>query len=45
MLKAKTVSLHPLSFGQAIDMLVKAKPQPQKKRALSKSNKRKDSTH
>jgi len=34
--KAKPVSLHPLSFEQAIDMLIKAKPKPQKKRAASK---------
>ena len=32
--KAKPVSLHPLSFEQAIDMLIKAKPQ--NKRATSK---------
>jgi hypothetical protein len=34
--KAKPVSLHPLSFEQAIDMLIKAKPKPQKKRAKPK---------
>jgi len=37
--KAKPVSLHPLSFEQAIDMLIKAKPQPQKKRAKKKRKK------
>jgi hypothetical protein len=36
--KAKPVSLHPLSFEQAIDVLIKAKPKPQKKRA--KQNKK-----
>ncbi|MEO6111874.1 MAG: hypothetical protein ABIQ24_08605 [Nitrospiraceae bacterium] len=36
--KAKPVSLHPLSFEQAIDMLVKAKPKPQKKRTKPKKN-------
>jgi len=43
--KAKPVSLHPLSFEQAIDMLIKAKPKPkpQKKKAMSKPNKRKKS--
>ena len=41
--KAKPVSLHPLSFEQAIDMLIKAKPKPQKKRAMSKPKKRKKS--
>lgn len=30
--KAKPVSLHPLSFEQAIDLLIKAKPKPQKKK-------------
>jgi hypothetical protein len=39
--KAKPISLHPLSFEQAIDVLIKAKPRPQKKRALSKPKKRK----
>jgi hypothetical protein len=42
--KAKPVSLHPLSFEQAIDMLIKAKPKPQKKRVMSKPKKRKKST-
>ena len=39
--KAKPVSLFPLSFEQAIDVLIKAKPKPQKKRAASKSKTRK----
>lgn len=34
--KAKPVSLFPLSFEQAIDVLIKAKPKPQKKKAASK---------
>jgi len=34
--KAKPISLHPLTFEQAIDVLIKAKPKPQKKRASSK---------
>jgi hypothetical protein len=38
--KAKPVSLSPLSFEQAIDALIKAKPKPQKKRTLSKPKKR-----
>jgi hypothetical protein len=29
--KAKPVSLYPLTFEQAIDALLKAKPKPQKK--------------
>jgi len=29
--KAKPVSLHPLSFEQVIDVLIKAKPKPRKK--------------
>lgn len=32
--KAKPISLHPLSFEQAIDVLIKAKPKPQKKKAV-----------
>jgi hypothetical protein len=40
--KAKPVSLHPLSFEQAIDVLIKAAPKPQKKRVF-KRNKRKKS--
>jgi len=28
--KAKPISLHPLSFEQAIDVLIKAKPKPKK---------------
>jgi hypothetical protein len=39
--KAKPVSLFPLSFEQAIDVLIKAKPRPQKKRALSQAKKQK----
>jgi hypothetical protein len=39
--KAKPISLFPLSFEQAIDVLIKAKSRPQKKRALSKPKKRK----
>jgi len=39
--KAKPVSLHPLSFEQAIDVLIKAPPKPQKRRAKSKTQKRK----
>ena len=42
--KAKPVSLFPLSFEQAIDVLIKAKPKPQKKRAMSKRNKPKNKT-
>ena len=38
--KAKPVSLHPLSFEQAIDVLIKTPPKPQKKRAMSKPKKR-----
>jgi len=39
--KAKPLSLHPLSFEQVIDVLIKAKPKPQKKRKISKSDMRK----
>ena len=39
--KAKPLSLHPLSFEQVIDVLIKAKPNPQKKRATTKPKKRK----
>ena len=42
--KAKPLSLHPLSFEQAIDMLIKAKPKPQKKQVLSTPKKRKKPT-
>ena len=31
--KAKPVSLHPLTFEQAIDMLIQTKPKPKKIRA------------
>jgi len=34
--KARPVSLFPLSFEQAIDMLIKAKSKPKKKIAKSK---------
>ncbi len=34
--KAKPVSLHPLSFEQAIDVLIKAKPKPQKTKSKPK---------
>jgi hypothetical protein len=37
--KAKPVSLFPLSFEQVIDVLMKAKPKPQKKRRSKKSKK------
>ena len=39
--KAKPVSLFPLNFEQAIDMLIRATPKPKKKRATSKPKKRK----
>jgi hypothetical protein len=39
--QAKPLSLHPLSFEQVIDVLIKAKPKPRKKRATSKPKKRK----
>ena len=42
--KAKPVSLHPLSFEQAIDALIKAPPKPQKPTAL-KPKKGKTSSH
>ena len=34
--KAKPVSLHPLSFEQAIDVLIKAKLKPQKTKSKPK---------
>ncbi len=37
--KAKPVSLHPLSFEQAIETLIKAQPKPQKKRVKAKPKK------
>lgn len=40
--KAKPISLHPLSFEQVIDVLIKAKPKPQKKRATSSPSKLKN---
>lgn len=36
--KAKPISLHPLSFEQAIDVLIKAKPKPQKKGSIKKTS-------
>ncbi len=39
--KAKPVSLFPLSFEQAIDVLIKASPKPKKKRAMQSKSKRK----
>jgi hypothetical protein len=39
--KAKPISLHPLSFEQVIDVLIKAKPKPQKKKAVSKKKRKK----
>jgi len=38
--KAKPVSLYPLSFEQAIDVLIKTAPKPQKKKVASKSKAR-----
>jgi hypothetical protein len=38
--KAKPVSLHPLSFEQAIDVLIKATPKPQKRRVKTKKPKK-----
>ena len=35
--KAKPLSLHPLSFEQVIDVLIKAKPKAPKKKKKSKS--------
>jgi len=37
--KAKPISLHPLSFEQAIDVLIRATPKPQKKRTPLKPKK------
>jgi hypothetical protein len=34
--KAKPISLHPLSFEEAIDILVKAPAKPQKKKSKQK---------
>jgi hypothetical protein len=34
--KAKPISLHPLSFEEAIDILLKAPPKPQKKKTTKK---------
>lgn len=41
--KAKPVSLHPLTFEQVIDVLIKSPPKPLKKRAKSKPKQRKKS--
>jgi hypothetical protein len=41
--KAKPVSLFPLSFEQAIDVLIKAAPKPQKSKTAPKLKKRKKS--
>ena len=38
--KAKPVRFHPLTFDQAIDVLIKAKPKPQKKRVTVSSKDR-----
>ena len=38
--KAKPVSLFPLSFDEALTMLIKTPAKPQKKRATSKLKKR-----
>jgi hypothetical protein len=38
---AKPISLYPLTFEQVINVLIKAKPKPQKKRVMSKPKKRK----
>lgn len=38
--KAKPISLHPLSFEEAIDILLKAPAKPKKKLATSKQKKR-----
>lgn len=32
--KAKPLSLHPMSFDQAIDVILKATPKPQKKQKI-----------
>lgn len=34
--KAKPISLHPLTFEQVIDVLIKTPPKPQKKRTARK---------
>jgi len=38
--KAKPISLHPLSFEEAIDILLKAPPRPKNKQATCKLTKR-----
>ena len=40
--KAKPLSLHPLSFEQVIDVLIKTKPKTQKKLGNTKDSKRKN---
>ena len=35
--KAKPISLYPMSFEQVIDVLIKAKPKPQKKQSQAQS--------
>ena len=37
--KAKPISLHHLSFDEALTMLIKAQPKPQKRRATPKMKK------
>jgi hypothetical protein len=39
--KAKPVSLHPLTFEQAIDVLIRAAPKPQKMKTASKVKRKK----
>ena len=39
--KAKPVSLHPLSFEQVIDVLIKTKPNPEKQKVVKKQSKSK----
>ena len=40
MSNAKPVSLHPLTFEQAIDLLIKTHPKPQKKSVKTKNRKK-----
>ena len=42
--KAKPVSLHPLSFEQAIAVLIKAKPKSQNEKGAYKPKRRKNSS-
>ena len=39
--KAKPVSLHPLTFEQAINVLIKAKPKPKRKSLKDKTRSKK----